>query len=626
MDYEQILFGLQPILNADSVVDIPLQDIYVESYLKVLDQLAVHLRAPTNRDIVRETGLLSNLLRVLDNFLDLAIHDSINIYNLKYWQISSELIRCIANCLVDNKENRKFLWKDLNKKNTLIEYYIPKIIKLNELNNDSDDPVLPSLQMRSIVLLKNLSIENEEYINRIGPNIKGPLVKLLENNLFTFAEDPEAIVLASDLILEISQAMKNEFSINDISILVKFVQRVSSLIEDVDIDDTDASNAALNSDVNGSNQQENSEIEDDPNSEIIFSLVEALENILSQESLSIDFGILLTKEIQQDILLSLDRLNGKQFPQKLIIMRRLMSISGYISSHSTSENIQEREMCYKIINHSSNGYTIATSLILLSNSINSSEDVKTILKEVSIEQIIQTSEKMEDPMEFQGFLDILKKLLNLNTAMFLRNDSIKQLFQVLKMCSDQTQYIPQLSNLLDNLLKKLITVLPSRSIYTVIDNDDKSIALQCVLDRGSFISCLLMDKLLINKTKTTRSDILNLIWDSIFQFKEGVTDPNNNGISIPFLFQLTKTLGIYFKNCDSENLPIVDCYVITKCVEKLLQIIEILLPLKENQDNGSASVYHNGQFMCGMIINIMGKIPVLTSEEETLKNKCAKFF
>lgn len=646
MDYEEILFGLQPILNADTVANIPLQDIYVDSYLKVLDQLAISLRAPKNRDIVRETGLLSNLLRVLNDVLNLAVHDSFNANNVKFWNISSELVRSIANCLVDNNANRNFLMQGSKKKIPLLDYYIPRILKLkqlkedsNSINNDDHDVILQNLQMRSIVLLKNLSIENENYVKRIAPHVKDPIIKLLQNNLYTFLEDPDTIVLASDLFLEITHVVKTEFSIEDVSVLTNFIKRVSSVIENFTSDESE-SNIDPKNEQNDEQNVDNivndddddiedidadDDIEEDPNSEIISNLIEALENVLSQESLPINFKSFLTKDIQQNILSSIDNLTQKEFPQKLIVMRRLMSTSGYISSHPSAENVQERQVCCDIINNSQNGYTLATSFILLSNSINSRDDVNIVLNEVSIEQIINSSTYMKDPLQFQGFLDILRKLLNLNNAMFLANNVIDRLFQVLKMCSDQTQYIPQLAQLLDSLLKKLISVLPSGSLYKLFDNDEKSILLQCVLDRGSFISCLLMDKLLVARANNNKSDILNLIWDKIFKLNESVTD-QNDGLSIPFLFQLTKTLGIYFKNWDSQNLPITESYVIDKHIQILLQIIETLLPLKDKQDNGSASVYHNGQFMSGMIINILGKINTLTPEEHNLKKICKKFF
>ena len=111
MNYEDILFGLQPIINADSIKDVPVDNVYLQSYITILDQLAVSLRSPQNREIVRETGLLTQILRVLEDTLDVAIHEPENINNIKYWKLASELIRCVANCLVDNDKNRQFLLK-----------------------------------------------------------------------------------------------------------------------------------------------------------------------------------------------------------------------------------------------------------------------------------------------------------------------------------------------------------------------------------------------------------------------------------------------------------------------------------------------------------------------------------
>ena len=94
MDYEEILFGLQPILNASSIKDVPMNDVYLGSYLAVMDQLAVSLREPSNRDIVGKTGLLLNLVRVLEQALDICFHDT-SIWNndkIAFYELSSEVI------------------------------------------------------------------------------------------------------------------------------------------------------------------------------------------------------------------------------------------------------------------------------------------------------------------------------------------------------------------------------------------------------------------------------------------------------------------------------------------------------------------------------------------------------
>lgn len=118
MDYEELLFGLKPIINAQSISDIPVQNVYLTSYLTVLDQLAVHLRAPTNRDVVRETGLLTQLLQVLEMILDVAFQSGSD--NIPWLKLSSELIRCVANSMVENNSNRVLLiGDDLTKSNKL---------------------------------------------------------------------------------------------------------------------------------------------------------------------------------------------------------------------------------------------------------------------------------------------------------------------------------------------------------------------------------------------------------------------------------------------------------------------------------------------------------------------------
>lgn len=630
MDYEDILFGLQPILNANSIKDVPIQDVYLQSYITVMDQLAVSLRAPQNRDLVRETGLLTQILRVLEDTLDVAIHEPDNINNLKYWQLASELIRCVANCLVDNNINRKILLKVPESspipakvsKNPLLDYYMIKILTFIEFTDQNED-TMRAVQLRSIVLLRNLVLENNAYAIRIAKVILGPLLTYLRYSEHTFHEEPDNMVLALDLLLEFTKEISTGYSLDSLLFLTRFCKRIATVVESIPQE-----NENENDDEGPTVGDEPPE--EDPYSEMLFSLSESIEVVVLQQDNFIDFESSGISKVQTELFITLSVLNGKFFANKLIVMRRLVSITGNISAIPTNTNINDRPLCYEVIKESQDGYTIAAALIILSNSINSKDDATTILKEITLDDVINVAQYIKDPLEFQGYLDLLRKLINLSNAMFLSQTSVTKFFSILSHCSEQAQFFPNLSELIDRLLKKSITVLPSNSLFNLLDQEDNNnFMVKFICNRGSFVSCLLMDKLLVAK-KETSPDALTQLWDTIFKIEDTGSSnqsSNTNGISIPFLFQLTKTIGIYLHNCVTtplnENEPNI---VFTTYFNPIAEIMNIIIPLKTNTDKGSESVYNNGKFIAGMIQKLLSTVEVKTPEETKLSEITYNFF
>lgn len=633
MNYEDILFGLQPIINADSIKDVPVEDVYLQSYITVIDQLAVSLRSPQNRNIVRETGLLTQILRVLEDTLDIAIHEPENINNIKYWKLVSELIRCVANCLVDNDKNRQFLLKipdspssSIQKvKNKLLDYYLVKILNIVELSNDDTD-VLKHLQLRSIVLLRNLVLQNNDFALNIGKIFLGPVLNYLHNSEHTFQEEPDNIVLATDLVLEFLKAKcPYHFSVDLLLFLSTFCKRIAVVLD------------SILQQENGNNEDnptvDEEPYEEDPQSEILFNLSEALEKIILQEDTTIDFSSKQIFTLQKELLTTMKLLDDKFFANKLIIMRRLVSISGNISAVPTNKNLSEREICYRIIMESKSGYAIAAALIILSNSINSKSDVNDILKELNLSSIIIVAKYIKDPLEYQGYLDILRKLINITNAMFLTNEDVTMLFTALAECSSQTQFFPTLSELIDRLLKKVIVVLPSSSLVRLFDQTNGFLYQEETVDflthRGSFISCLIMDKLLVVNQETSQT-ILSKLWESIFKLQDGVNNnqtANSNSISIDFLFQLTKTIGIYLRNCVTNPLKNDELNVMfTTYFDSFREILKTILPLRHNSEKGSESVFNNGKFIAGMIQKLLADKQTKTNEEAILTDLSLKFF
>ncbi|SMN20565.1 similar to Saccharomyces cerevisiae YPL161C BEM4 Protein involved in establishment of cell polarity and bud emergence [Maudiozyma saulgeensis] len=618
MNYEDILFGLQPLLNAQSITDVPLQTVYLDSYLTVLDQLAVSLRSPSNRDIVGQTGLLSNLLRVLSVILDMGFkEETLNNNKIAYFKLANELIRCIANALVDNDANREiFIGKptesDLSKRNVMIDYYVGRILSLMDLPNGAEEELLSSLQTKTIILIRNLCLDNEAYYKRVATYVRGPLFTLLKNSRHVFLDDIETVVLSSELLEELIEVYSDGFTIEDILFFAQTVSLVANTVPD-DI-------------VISQEKDHENEIEEDPNVELLYNIVQSLEVIVTKNDQDdikykgLDDTVSLT---QNALLQALNKLGKKEFQNKMITMRRLVSIVGFISANEGVSNKNDRNMCINIIKDPANGYSLAASFVILSNSINSRSDVDELLERLNIESIIEsTTGKLTDPMQFSGFLDLLRKLLNTSNAMCLSVDTLSKLIITLKVCYDQTKYFQSLLPLLLNLFKKLVAVLPSSSIYSLVNGNDTSIAtLDITLNSGSLIACLVLDKLLVSRN-TTNEAILVKLWGSVFSFQDSIN--SNEGLTIDILFQITKTIGIYLKNCNlgatSNN------HLFEKQSDGLATILTTILDMKDRKENGVESVLNNGKFIAGMILNLTKTEATLTEDESNLKKIATKFF
>lgn len=614
MDYEDILFGLQTIINAESVKDIPLQDVYLDSYLTVMDQLAVSLRSPSNRDIVGQTGLLSNLLRVLSNILDVCFkEDTLQNERIAYFKLASELIRCIANSLVDKDANREIFLdtsSEIEKRNVIIDYYVGRILNLMELPNDDTD-LLSSLQSRTIVMVRNLCLDNETYYKRVAKYVRGPLYSMLKANQHVFSENVDSVVLGSELLEELIEVYSEGLNMNDILFFAQTISIISRSVPD-DI-------------VISEEKDHENEIEEDPTVELLSTIVHSLEIIvIKNDKEGIKYIGLedIVSGTQNALLQSLKVLGNKTFQNKMITMRRLASISGYISANESISNKNDRHLCFDIIDNPTDGYSLAAAFVILSNSVDSREDANSLLKEISLEKIIaSTKGNLTDPMQFSGFLDLLRKVLNTSNAMFLPVTVLRDLILVLKICHDQTKYFQSLQPLLLTLLKKLFVVLPSSSIYYLINDEMTSITVvQIISDTGCLIACLVLDKLLVSKKPTSKKLQLEL-WDVVFSFKNA---SNEEGIPLDILFQITKTVGIFLRNLDLNIID--DNYLFENYHNKLTEILQTISNMKGQEGDAVASVTNNGKFIAGMIISILDKKTNLTEDEQTLKDVSSEYF
>ncbi|CAI1753413.1 hypothetical protein SEUBUCD646_0P01270 [Saccharomyces eubayanus] len=623
MDYEKILFGLQPILNASTIKDVPMNDVYLGSYLIVIDQLAVSLREPNNRNVVGKTGLLANLVRILEQALDHCLHDENTSDNdrLAFFKIVSELIRCVANAMIDNDDNRDVVLSV--GKNILFSYYIGGILKLNQISlDDTDDRLLNDLQMRSVALLRNFCAGGERYMEKIATFIRGPIFSMLKTTQYTYLASSDQVTLGTELLSELLKFHYKNVQISDLFFLSQYIKKISSKVQNIELPPIEDEALVASTEVQQNLANEERDDETNINLALVLDLSTCLETIVAKdEDINFSGEEEVVLNIQKNILASLDCLAPKTFNNKLIVMRRLVSCAGNISANLTTSNKKEQPLCIETIKNSTNSYTLAASLIILSNSIACKADADALMKLVSFGELIQTGSIFKDPVQYQGFLDLTRKLLNLENAMWLDAKDLVALFQTMKNCHEQTKFFSNLLPLLTHLLNKVLTVLPSSKLQSLVSSDRTIITF--ITEHGTLTCCIAMDKLLVSKT-TCSTEVLKPLWDTIFKFQN---PGQSEQLSISDLFHITKTVGIYLRNVSEANYASpIENILFMNYIQKLILMLETILSFKNNEDKGSESCFNNGKFIAGMILNLVKGTEYLTPEETKLETLAKLFF
>lgn len=319
MDFEKILFDLQPIIGAPNIDAIPLDADSQERYLSILDEVAVFFRAEHNRIIAGSSGLLKSLLRVLKEALPKCFDDAQS--TAFWWSFASELIRCVANSLVDNDDNRKILFEEGS---TILDRYVGRILVLNHKDNEE-------LLLRTLAMTKNMCLENNDYVHKFS-KLQLPLLSYLRQ------EDDKSLILVSSQLLRDFLGAEQNVSLEDLQFFADHMWKWSQEVIDLSGIPEEVDNDELV----------------DPALAILSNFTQCLELVVSKESF-LDFGNSLVSLIQTRLLQTLEELWPKQFDNKLIHMRRIITCIGHISAQESTENKNEREICYETIRKSNNG-------------------------------------------------------------------------------------------------------------------------------------------------------------------------------------------------------------------------------------------------------------------------------
>ncbi|SCU95437.1 LAME_0F12156g1_1 [Lachancea meyersii CBS 8951] len=589
MDFKHILHQLQPLLNDGTLAKTCEDQDVARHYVSSLSELAVSLRAPANRDTIRDSGVLERFLDLLNTTLD---QKSIATGVIA---VLSELVRCLANCLADNGPNRSVFMSQCVLKTGLENCQLPRLLN-PEIAADND--LASSLRLRSLALIKNLCLDNETYAQDCSKILTTALFQMLRSSRLDSAHEDEidSIAMASDLLFEFTKFSHNKVRAVEIQILVQLLRCV-------------APKAGTNAPSKDESDQE------DPYGEICQLLAGTLETIVLRNE-TIDFSdSAATHKLQKALLESLATLELKaNLENKLIIMRRLVSVVGLISANKSNSNLQDQDMCYEVLQRTDGGYTAAAALIVLSNSVSSRQVADKICDNISLGSLIKACQNFRDPVQFQGFLDLTKKLLNLSNVHDLQEPDLALLFSELKICHDQCQYFQGLSPLVDAFLDKLIALLPGSVLRKLLAHENfKSV----IIERGGIASALLLDKLVLQKNG--RDDkILADLWTSVFRLHDSSVT-QSQGVSTPFLFQLMKSLGIYLRSLNTQDPNL----VFESHSQQLSMLLDTIAPLVTKTDSASRSIHNNGRFVAGMIVNLL-KDKIMTPEEAKLLESATK--
>lgn len=607
MDFEALVFKLKPLIQSE-----PLDYTLVQGeHFEVFDELAVSLRSPSNRELLGSSGLLLDLISILRKALE-------NFFVKKYkddnWlELSSALTRCVANSLADNDNNRKiFIEQDNLNENAVLSKYIPHLFALK----GCDKPDLcASLHRHTAALVKNLFMENEEYIDKYGLKIQETLLPFVQNLLCVEKPEFETVDIVSELFVDFLEVRTVPNTLQEMGVLSSLIMKTSSDLKDFE----------------GARTYENTE-EEVAEDEIIhvgilLNLSRCLEIIITKNSDTWESSSFIhIQGIEKSLFEALAELNALHFPNKLIIMRRLTVPFGYLSTIKFHSNVSEQALCIEMLSkYEKNGYITSCALLVLSNSIESRKDVDELNEKISIKQLISLAQFFEDPIQYQGYLDILKKLLNLSSVILLEKDDLTTLCSVLERCYDKSQIFKQLLPLLSVLLQKLLVTLTSSSIHFLLSSENSKL-LQIILENDSVFSCLALDKLLVSRRETSPK-VLEKLWDSAFEFRGSSLSDNRTNHIPPFnLFQLAKSVGVYLKCYEGLNTSLDTNMLFQRYIENVQSLLDTIHALEASDDKANKAVYNNGQFIAGMIINILATQHEINPELERLLERCHSFF
>lgn len=492
MDLEHVLFGLSTFVNDCEEKKLNVDNVYKESYLKLLDQMALLLREESTRD--------HDLIRSnLPKFIDSADYLLVNQEQPGYNELLLEVIRVLANSIADNDVNRR----QLSSKSDFIEHLS------NQLESKPDDS---SLNERILILLKNLVIDT--------PDVAKDVSFITQSLLSYISQSEGGIFMAVDLLTDLIGNMQYNPNPQNIENLIKLL--VKTL-----------------------NQQ--SDLDEDEFAELVVNISSVLEGITVDPRFKFDDAE-TEKTLQIGLFDSLKKIDSLEFQNILMAKRRLFASIGNISANLTTSNKPMRT--YSISNvqdqNQQNGYIISGCFTIIGNSIASPDDRNEVLDQAPalVNDILSKYNYLTDPVQFQGILHLLKALTNFDTVGTLFTDkNFKVLEFLIEATVRNSKYYTNFNVLLTGFLKKLFVLVNQRHVEKILNSGVPEILTSSDPSNESNLIILL----LLNKVAIYKSDSnIDIFCNRIFKF--------SNDIQAAYLFELTKTIGVLLQHRSSYVL------------------------------------------------------------------------
>lgn len=492
MDLEHVLFGLSTFVNDCEEKKLNVDNVYKESYLKLLDQMALLLREESTRD--------HDLIRSnLPKFIDSADYLLVNQEQPGYNELLLEVIRVLANSIADNDVNRR----QLSSKSDFIEHLS------NQLESKPDDS---SLNERILILLKNLVIDT--------PDVAKDVSFITQSLLSYISQSEGGIFMAVDLLTDLIGNMQYNPNPQNIENLIKLL--VKTLKQQSDLDE-------------------------DEFAELVINISSVLEGITVDPRFKFDDAE-TEKTLQIGLFDSLKKIDSLEFQNILMAKRRLFASIGNISANLTTSNKPMRT--YSISNvqdqNQQNGYIISGCFTIIGNSIASPEDRNEVLDQAPalVNDILSKYNYLTDPVQFQGILHLLKTLINFDTVGTLFTDkNFKVLEFLIEATVRNSKYYTNFNVLLTGFLKKLFVLVNQRHVEKILNSGVPEILTSSDPSNESNLIILL----LLNKVAIYKSDSnIDIFCNRIFKF--------SNDIQAAYLFELTKTIGVLLQHRSSYVL------------------------------------------------------------------------
>ncbi|KAL6941770.1 hypothetical protein ACO0RG_002908 [Hanseniaspora osmophila] len=602
MDYEKLLFDLGPILECGKSQNdcLDYSNTELQNSLKShLDDLAVALRAPNNRVILKDSGVLAHLIS--------------SCCVVTSTELQSDIIRCLANCVIDNDANRNF-YIDCEQSTKLNEKLC---VNIENIVSNNEDPF--EIGKRSVIFIRNLCLEEipialcQLFISSFGKlffHIVASVSELMSGDtglyllIFEFYSDMVKMCVEKDSL--------RSCIFNDVSSLPTGIEEIANVVEHF---------ATLV--LKMSNQFEQSFAEEDREDQDIEEPEELTFLVLSSqllESFICNFEQSCVKRtpshaynsIFSTLFSTLSTLECiPQFPSKLITLRRISYCINTLSTACQS-SFADTDFFVQLFSEPQDAgkkfnYTYSSLFFCLSNCVLSSKDATGLLKKIAA-----TSEKSfhnliscfrgnilnTDPWTYQSFLDLMRKLVTV--VHYPENsDDLSTLWKMLQAVQASLQVVSGLDLYLFKLLEKLVAVLPGK-LLNESGFPVKDLILQTPTGSSNtsmhILGCLTLAKMY----NYLQPELLfSLVQFSLMPCLSNGTLHNYDE---QYLFQLFKCFGLLLQNYSfsSEQLESLE---FQQLLEKLYEVIVHVNEKSNTKTAADQAVRNNCVFLCGVLIN-----------------------